>query len=109
MPNESKVEQVQRRADALNKALIESSEKILGKRIQKKQPHWVSEETTNLQNAQDKAREKFILTKKPGDKSRWIELQQNVSVSYDKDQANFRDAQLKELITAAEKREYRNT
>jgi len=41
-------EQIQRRWDALDRALIESSHAILGKRQRHKQPHWVSATTTNL-------------------------------------------------------------
>ena len=99
-------DQIQQRADALDKALIETSTAILGKRIRRKQPHWVTAKTLELIEMQDDARKAHKSQPTANSKKRWLETQKMVSHALEKDQAANLNAQITDLVLAAQKREY---
>lgn len=97
-------DQIQSRTDALNNALIESSKTILGKRLRRNQPSWVSSATLQLIEAQEEARKRYKQRPTPVAKKRWRELQKQVS--FERDQAAHLDSQIGNLERAAERHEY---
>jgi exonuclease III len=103
-----KIKQIQMRTDALDKALIESSKAILGKRQRRKQPNWVSVQTLKLLDAQESAKTRYKERPSPARKHLWQESRAKVSASFERDQAANLDAQLIELELASRKRELGN-
>ena len=99
-------DRIQTRANTLNKALIQTSEKILGKQARRKQPSWVSPSTLELIDRQFKAKLNYKQSPNRVNKTRWRKLQKEVSLSYEKDQREHLAAQLKDLESAALRHEY---
>ncbi len=94
------------RSDALNNALIETSKSILGKRINRKQPSWVTAETIRLIDAQTEAKARYKKMPTSKGKQRWRDLQKQVSASFERDQAAHLEAQITDLELAAHRREF---
>ena len=106
LTNSSAVEQIQLRANALDSALISASKEILGKRTQRNQPSWVSENTLKLINAQTKAKTSYKSLPNDASKQHWRSIQEQVTASLESDEDKHLDSQLSDLELAARKREY---
>ncbi len=103
------VDEIQMRADCLDTALRETSEKVLGKVPKRKHAKWVREQTHKLLEKCNKAGAKFKRTQLLADTTAWHQLQGEVSAAFDSDKAAHLDTQLAQLELADSKRELGNT
>lgn len=101
--------QIQKRYNALNQAVKETSETVLGKQKKNKHPSWVSQETLELLEKQDNAKSKFKKSQLLEDKNKWRCLQKEVSNAYDRDKRADLNKKLEELEEANQKREHQRT
>ena len=106
LPKRSVQEQIQLRSDALDRALIESSHAILGKRQRHNQPHWVSATTISLIDEQEGAKKEHKRLPTSASKVRWQDLQKQVTAAMQHDEQAHLDAQIQQLELASNKREY---
>ena len=65
------VSEVQKQANSFDKALIHSSENVLGKKLKNKHASWVSAQTNELLNIRNKAAKRYKGTRNPADKDQW--------------------------------------
>ena len=88
------VSEVQKQANSFDKALIHSSENILGKKLKSKHASWVSAQTIELLNICNKAAKRYKRTRNPAHKDQWLLLQGQVSAAFDQDQQTQLDTHL---------------
>ena len=105
--DQSGVNPIQRRADALNAALVSVSEDVLGKRPKAKQPSWVSSSTLQLINEEGEAKKEYLRTFSQVSKEKWKEKQTTVKAAFEKDEDEHLNLQLEALELANSKHEHR--
>lgn len=101
----NRIDEVQKRSEALYTALEETCDKVLGKRPKNKHPSWVSQVTLDLIKEQGQAKAKYKNSQLETDKLQWRTVQNQVSVSFAYDQTKYEEEQLKALEIADEKHE----
>ena len=94
------VSEVQKQANSFDKALIHSSENILGKKLKSKHASWVSAQTIELLHICNKAAKRYKRTRNPAHKDQWQLLQGQVSAAFDQDQQTQLDTHLASLELA---------
>lgn len=99
-------DKIQLRSDALDKALIETSRAILGKRKRRQQPSWVSNSTLQLIDAQAVAKTTHKRLRTPASKQQLLDLQKQVTAALERDEEAHLNDQLNDLELASKKREY---
>ena len=86
LANNSALDQIQIRADILDKALIDTSTAILGKRQRRRQPNWVSASSLKLIDSLKDAKKKYKQLPTPTSKQQWLNLQNQVNLSLHSDE-----------------------
>lgn len=101
--------EIQRQSDALDTALRKTSEKVLGKKPNRKQPSWVSAETLALLDATNKVGARYKRKHLPELKEQWQLMQGEVSAAFDRDQSAHLIIRLAALELADQKRQSATT
>ena len=100
------VSKVKKQADSFDKALIHSSENILGKKLNSKHTRWVSAQTIELLNICNKAAKRYKRTRNQAHKDQWQSFQGQVSAAFEQDQQTQLDAHLASLELADQRNEH---
>jgi hypothetical protein len=91
---------IQAKYDHLVNAVNMTAEQTLGKKKPSTFPSWVSQKTEVLKRDRDTAKARYQLSRSPASKKRWRDLANQLTASYQADEINHLEKQMKELAEA---------